>query len=228
MDLVIVCADLRSVTVFLSLRSSNLDYSGVSPSQPARYAWFNIMVSSAVLWNVDWGSSRSTFHNIYYSAGGARRRRLRADESASRGSRPAPSPASADQVRAHKIHPQHLPDSALVSSYCARVSDFVTSRLPGGAASCCCAAATGVESACRKPRGRRRRGRRGLHTAGLKRRLRAATDPLHSAFSPGAWMRPPLPPLPPPPPPEHGEPSGPPEGGWNDGAGGATHCPLQG
>ncbi len=162
------------------------------------------------------------------AAGGARRRRLRADESASRGSRPAPSPASADQVRAHKIHPQHLPDSALVSSYCARVSDFVTSRLPGGAASCCCAAATGVESACRKPRGRRRRGRRGLHTAGLKRRLRAATDPLHSAFSPGAWMRPPLPPLPPPPPPEHGEPSGPPEGGWNDGAGGATHCPLQG
>jgi len=67
-----------------------------------------------------------------------------------------------------------------------------------------------------------------LHTAGLKRRLRAATDPLHSAFSPGAWMRPPLPPLLPPPPREHGEPSGPPEGGWNDGAGGATHCPLQG
>ena len=24
------------------------------------------MVSSAVLWNVDGGSSRSTFHNIYY------------------------------------------------------------------------------------------------------------------------------------------------------------------
>ena len=43
MDLVIVCADLRSVTVFLSLRSSNLDYSGVSPSQPARYAWFHLI-----------------------------------------------------------------------------------------------------------------------------------------------------------------------------------------
>ena len=29
------------------------------------------MVTSAVLWNVDGGSSRSTFHNIYYSGGHA-------------------------------------------------------------------------------------------------------------------------------------------------------------
>ena len=36
------------------------------PRFGAGRVWLHIMVTSAVLWNVDWVSSRSTFHNIYY------------------------------------------------------------------------------------------------------------------------------------------------------------------
>ena len=119
------------------------------------------------------------------------------------------------------------------------MSDCVTSppsavQLEG----CCCAAAAGVESARQQPSSKGGGGGEAVDAcrtgqaaaASLRRRLRAATDapPFHSAFSPGARERPPLPPFPPPPPRKHGEPRGLPEGGWKDGAGGASQRRLRG
>jgi hypothetical protein len=92
-------------------------------------------------------------------------------------------PPSGDS-RAHKIHPQRLPDRAPAPSY-SRESERSRHPLPSRRCSERAAAARlpPESSLPAKSRGgRRRRGRRGVHTASLRLRLRAATADRRSAL----------------------------------------------